>query len=127
MAANQIKLSKKSAWRSSGWASAPSSFRSTRTIPHAEMYAICQRSQEKLNQIGDAFGVGVRYTKFEDVLADPNVDAIHINTPIPDHAAAEPGRAEGRQARGLHRADGHHASTSARRSSRPSAPAARTT
>jgi len=53
--------------------------------PHAEMYAICQRSKEKLNQLGDAFGVGVRYTKLDEVLADPNVDAIHINTPIPDH------------------------------------------
>ena len=47
--------------------------------PQAEMYAICQRSKEKLEQLGDAFGVGVRYTKFQDVLADPNVDAIHIN------------------------------------------------
>ncbi len=54
--------------------------------PQAEMYAICQRSKEKLEQLGDAFGVGVRYTNFEDVLADPQVDAIHINTPIPDHA-----------------------------------------
>lgn len=54
--------------------------------PHAEMYAICQRSPEKLAQIGDSFKVAKRYTKFEDVLADPNVDAIHINTPIPDHA-----------------------------------------
>jgi predicted dehydrogenase len=55
--------------------------------PHAEMYAICQRSEQKLHQMGDAFGIGARYTKFEDVLADPKVDAIHINTPIPDHAS----------------------------------------
>ena len=54
--------------------------------PHAEMYAICQRTPEKLNQVGDAFGVATRYQKFEDVLADPKVDAVHINTPIPDHA-----------------------------------------
>jgi predicted dehydrogenase len=54
--------------------------------PHAEMYAICQRSQDKLDKLGDAFGVGVRYTDFADVLADPRIDAIHINTPIPDHA-----------------------------------------
>ena len=43
-------------------------------------------SEQKLNEIGDAFGVKRRYTKYEDVLADPKVDAIHINTPIPDHA-----------------------------------------
>jgi predicted dehydrogenase len=54
--------------------------------PHAEMYAVCQRNPEKLKQLGDAFGVEKRYTKYEDVLADPNVDAVHINTPIPDHA-----------------------------------------
>jgi predicted dehydrogenase len=54
--------------------------------PHAEMYAICQRSEGKLHEMGDAFGIEARYTKLEDVLADPKVDAIHINTPIPDHA-----------------------------------------
>jgi predicted dehydrogenase len=55
--------------------------------PQAEMYAICQRTPQKLNQAGDAFGVAVRYTKYEDLLADPQVDAVHINSPIPDHAA----------------------------------------
>ncbi len=55
--------------------------------PDAEMYAVCQRSPEKLKQLGDAFGVSVRYSNYADVLNDPNVDAVHINTPIPDHAA----------------------------------------
>lgn len=54
--------------------------------PQAEMYAICQRNAEHLNQVGDQFGVAQRYTKYEDVLADPQVDFVHINTPIPDHA-----------------------------------------
>jgi predicted dehydrogenase len=54
--------------------------------PNAEMYAICQRSKDKVDQIGDAFGVQTRYTRYDDVLADPKVDAVHINTPIPDHA-----------------------------------------
>jgi predicted dehydrogenase len=53
--------------------------------PNAHMYAICQRNPEKLNAVGDAFGVNVRYTDFNDVLKDPNVDAVHINSPIPDH------------------------------------------
>jgi predicted dehydrogenase len=53
--------------------------------PQAEMYAICQRTPKKLKAIGDAFGIAVRYTKFEDVLKDPNVHAVHINSPIPDH------------------------------------------
>jgi len=53
--------------------------------PNANMYAICQRDEKKLNAIGDAFDIDKRYTKYEDVLADPNVDAVHINTPIPEH------------------------------------------
>jgi len=53
--------------------------------PHANMHAICQRTPEKLNAVGDAFGIEKRYTKFEDVLKDPAVDLVHINSPIPDH------------------------------------------
>lgn len=55
--------------------------------PDAEMYAICQRSPQKLDQIGDAFGIEHRYTSYADLLRDPDVDFVHINTPIPDHAA----------------------------------------
>lgn len=54
--------------------------------PNAEIYAICQRNEESLNKIGDQFEVDKRYTKYEDVLADPEVDFVHINSPIPDHA-----------------------------------------
>jgi predicted dehydrogenase len=53
--------------------------------PNANMYAICQRNEQKLNAIGDAFGIEKRYTDLKQVLADPDVDAVHINTPIPDH------------------------------------------
>ncbi|MFT7487118.1 MAG: putative dehydrogenase [Candidatus Paceibacteria bacterium] len=65
--------------------------------PDAEMAAICQRSTEKLRQIGEAFDIGKRFTSFEEVLADPEIDAVHINTPIPDHgpmsiAALEAGK-----------------------------------
>lgn len=54
--------------------------------PHTNMAAICQRNKERLNQVGDAFGVEKRYTSYEDVLADPEIDAVHINTPIHEHA-----------------------------------------
>ena len=53
--------------------------------PHANMYAICQRNSERMNQIGDAFGIDKRYSNYADVLADPEVDYVHINSPIPDH------------------------------------------
>ncbi len=54
--------------------------------PDANMYAICQRNEESLNKIGDTFGIEKRYAKFEDLLADPDVDAVHINSPIGLHA-----------------------------------------
>ncbi|WP_036385767.1 Gfo/Idh/MocA family protein [Muricauda sp. MAR_2010_75] len=53
--------------------------------PNAEMYAICQRNEEKMNAIGDEFGIEVRYTDYDELLKDPNIDAVHINTPIPNH------------------------------------------
>ncbi|MEO6182825.1 MAG: Gfo/Idh/MocA family oxidoreductase [Verrucomicrobiota bacterium] len=53
--------------------------------PNANLYAICQRTEKKLHAIGDAFGIEKRYTDFTELLKDPNVDAVHINSPIPDH------------------------------------------
>src|ERR1044071_4627435 len=49
-------------------------------------YAICQRNTEKLNAVGDYFGVEKRYEDFHALLKDANVDFVHINSPIPDHA-----------------------------------------
>ena len=54
--------------------------------PLGNIYAICQRNKEKLNKIGDTFKIEKRFTNYEDVLKDPNVDFVHINSPIPDHA-----------------------------------------
>ena len=54
--------------------------------PLANMYAICQRNEEKLNSIGDAYGIETRYTDFEKLIQDPNVDIVHINSPIHLHA-----------------------------------------
>src|SRR5499427_1312793 len=55
--------------------------------PNAEMVAICRRSKKDLDACGDRFGVKVRYTDLGQVLKDSNIDAVHINSPIPDHSA----------------------------------------
>ncbi|MFP6864906.1 MAG: Gfo/Idh/MocA family oxidoreductase [Roseibacillus sp.] len=65
--------------------------------PQANMYAICQRTEESLNEVGDKYGIEKRFQSFDDVLRDPNISAIHINTPIPNHgeqaiAALEAGK-----------------------------------
>ena len=54
--------------------------------PQARLYAICQRDRKKLDAIGNAFGVEKRYTDYRELLKDPAIQAVHINTPIPDHA-----------------------------------------
>ena len=54
--------------------------------PNAEMYAICRRNRKELDACGDRFGIKTRYTDYDALLADPNVDAVHINSPIADHA-----------------------------------------
>ncbi len=54
--------------------------------PNAQMYAICQRTRERLDRVGDAFGVEVRYTSYDELLRDPGIDAVHVNTPPMQHA-----------------------------------------
>jgi predicted dehydrogenase len=54
--------------------------------PHADIVAICQRNPESLKEIGDKFRIKKQFTDFDELLADPDIDAVHINTPIPDHA-----------------------------------------
>jgi predicted dehydrogenase len=54
--------------------------------PGVNMYAICQRTESSLNAVGDQYGIDKRYTSYDELLEDPDVHAVHINTPIPNHA-----------------------------------------
>src|SRR5262245_23695265 len=54
--------------------------------PAANIYAICQRNKEHLKKIGDRSGIEKQYDDYAAVLKEPNVDFVHINSPIPDHA-----------------------------------------
>lgn len=53
--------------------------------PNAELVAVCQRNEDKLNEIADAFDISKRYTSYDELLKDDEIDAVHINTPIPNH------------------------------------------
>ncbi|WP_308796450.1 Gfo/Idh/MocA family protein [Agromyces silvae] len=55
--------------------------------PDAELVALCQRNEHSLTTIADRFQVPRRFTSYDELVADPDIDAVHINTPIPDHAA----------------------------------------
>ena len=54
--------------------------------PNANITAICRRNEAELNKSGDQFGIEKRYSNDDDVLADPDLDFVHINSPISDHA-----------------------------------------
>src|SRR4029079_17951934 len=48
--------------------------------------AVCRRNKAEMDKVGDRYRIAKRYADFKDVLNDPNVDAVHINSPIADHA-----------------------------------------
>ncbi len=54
--------------------------------PHTTLVAICQRNEQSLNELGDKFGIAKRYASYDELLKDDEIDAVHINTPIPNHA-----------------------------------------
>ena len=54
--------------------------------PQTHCEAICQRNPERLNSVGDYFEVEKRYSDFRQLIKDPQIQIVHINTPIPDHA-----------------------------------------
>ena len=77
----------RSAWRSSAWASGPSLFRSIRIIPGPSCTAICRRDQEGPGRVRRPLEDRQTATPITASCSnDPNIDAVHINSPIPDHA-----------------------------------------
>ncbi|MFK7770079.1 MAG: Gfo/Idh/MocA family protein [Mariniblastus sp.] len=54
--------------------------------PGADIVAVCRRNEAELKKSADEFGIEKRYTSYDEVLADPDIDFVHINSPIPDHA-----------------------------------------
>jgi len=50
--------------------------------------AICARTKTTVDEIGDKFGIekDYRFTEFNDILKREDIDAVHINTPILEHA-----------------------------------------
>ena len=56
--------------------------------PNANLIAVCRRNEAEMNAVADQFNIEKRYTDYDELLKDPEIDAVHINTPIPHHAEA---------------------------------------
>ena len=48
--------------------------------------AVASRSIEKANEFADRFDIAKRYSEYDDLLADPDIDAVYLSTPHPLHA-----------------------------------------
>ena len=53
--------------------------------PNAEMVGVCRRNKAELDKCADKYKIPKRFTSYEELLKDPDIDAVHINSPIPDH------------------------------------------
>ena len=54
-------------------------------IPEAELTALCDIDAEHLNKVADELGVSKRYTDYESLCKDPDLDAIAIVSPSALH------------------------------------------
>lgn len=50
------------------------------------LLALCQRTKEKLDALADAWNVPKRYTDYDELLSDDEIEIVHINTPPETHA-----------------------------------------
>ncbi|MBX3423128.1 MAG: Gfo/Idh/MocA family oxidoreductase [Pirellulaceae bacterium] len=55
-------------------------------LPSTNVLAVCRRDPAELAKCAQQFGIDRRYANYDQVLADPDVDFVHINSPINDHA-----------------------------------------
>lgn len=58
------------------------------SVPDAKLYAVGSRSQEKADEFADKYDAPKRYGSYEQLAADPDVHAVYIATPHPQHKDA---------------------------------------
>jgi predicted dehydrogenase len=57
-----------------------------RAVPGASLEAVASRSAERATAFADKWGVAKRYTSYEDLVADADIDIVYVSTPHPFHA-----------------------------------------
>ena len=56
-------------------------------IPNIELYALCTRTESRLEELAREFGVKKTFTDYNEMLADPELEAVSITTMWDQHAA----------------------------------------
>ena len=56
-------------------------------LPNAELYALCTRTKSRLHEVAAKFGVQHIYTDYQELLANPEVEAVSITTMWDQHTA----------------------------------------
>jgi predicted dehydrogenase len=55
-------------------------------LPDVEVFAVGSRSEASAAQFSDERGIPRRYSDYEELAADPDVDVVYVATPHPFHA-----------------------------------------
>lgn len=56
-------------------------------LPNVEVYALCTRTESRLKELGQKFGVKKLYTDYRAMLGDPELDSVSITTMWDQHRA----------------------------------------
>ena len=51
----------------------------------SECVAVCRRNEAKLNEFADQLEIEKRYTDYDELLKDDEIDAVHITTDLLSH------------------------------------------
>lgn len=54
-------------------------------IPEVDIHSVCTRTRSRLEEVSKTFGVKNAYEKFDDMLADPELDSVSITTMWDQH------------------------------------------
>ena len=54
-------------------------------LPNVELYALCTRTESRLKELGEKFGVKHLYTDYNEMLANPELEAVSVTTMWDQH------------------------------------------
>jgi len=57
------------------------------SLPNVELHAVCTRNSDRLAEVAKKFGVKIIFTDYNQMLADPELEAVSITTMWDQHAA----------------------------------------